>query len=104
MKLRAQNFILGFAAVVCFLDGILAPKESDPGPILTVVMGILMVRRAVIITPMPTVVIVAGCVLTALAVGGNHGFMNANMPIWIALVTIAGVCYALWERIQKLWK
>jgi hypothetical protein len=26
MKLRAQNFVLGFAALACFLDSFLAPK------------------------------------------------------------------------------
>jgi len=103
MRLRAQNFVLGFAALACFLDGFLAPKESDPGPMLTVVMGILMVRRAVIITPMSPVVILAGCVLSGIAVGGNHRLMNVNAPIWIALVIIAAVCYALWERIEGLW-
>jgi hypothetical protein len=40
-----------FAAMSCFLDSFLAPKESDPGAALTAVMGILMVRRAVIVTP-----------------------------------------------------
>ena len=63
MTLRVQNYVLGFAALLCFIDGFLAPKGSDPGPALTAVMGILLVRRAVIITPQPTVVIVAGCVL-----------------------------------------
>ena len=51
MQLRAQNYVLGFAAALCFFDGFLAPKDSDPGPALTAVMGILLVRRAVIITP-----------------------------------------------------
>src|SRR5690349_17665307 len=36
-------------------------------------MGILLVRRAIIVTPQPSVVIVAGCVLTALVVAGDHG-------------------------------
>jgi len=103
MKLRAQNFVLGFAALLCFVDAFVAPRESDPGPPLTAVMGILLVRRAVIITPQPTVVIVAGCVLAGLAVTGNHALVNINNWAWIALMLIAGVCYALWERIEKLW-
>jgi hypothetical protein len=103
MKLRAQNFVLGFAALLCFADAFVASRESDPGPALTAVMGILLVRRAVIITPQPTVVIVAGCVLAGLAVTGNHAFVNINNWVWIALMLVAGVCYALWERIEKLW-
>ena len=104
MRIPAQSFVLGFAAVLCFLDSFLAPKGSDPGPALTAVMGILLVRRAVIVTPQSAVVISAGCVLAGLAVVGNHGFVNVNRSIWIALMLIAGVCYGLWERIERLWK
>ena|ERR1035437_4675261 len=104
MRIPAQSFVLGFAAVLCFLDSFLAPKGSDPGPALTAVMGILLVRRAVIVTPQSAVVISAGCVLAGLAVVGNHGFVNVNTSIWIALMLIAGVCYGLWERIERLWK
>ena len=35
----------------CVFYSFLAPKDSDPGPILTAVMGILSVRRALIVTP-----------------------------------------------------
>lgn len=104
MKLRAQNFVLGFAAVSCFLDSFLAPKESDPGAALTAVMGILLVRRAVVVTPQSAVVIFVGCVLAGLMIVGNHSFININKPIWIALIVIAAVCYGLWERIEKLWQ
>lgn len=95
--------MLGLAAVLCFIDAFLASKGSDPGPALTAVMGILLVRRAVIITTQPTVVIAAGCALAALAIAGNHALVNINNWAWIALVLIAGVCYALWERIERLW-
>ena len=104
VRIPAQCFVLGFAAVLCFVDSFLAPKGNDPGPALTAVMGILLVRRAIIVTPQSAVVICAGCVLAILAVAGNHGFANINEPIWIALILSAGVCYALWERIEKLWK
>ena len=104
MKLRAQNFVLGLAAVLCFLDGFLAPRGSDPGPALTAVMGILLVRRAIIVTPQSAVVILAGCSLAGLMVVGNHSFINLNGPIWMGLMLILFVCYGLWERIEKLWK
>ena len=104
MKIPAQSFVLGFAALICFVDAFLAPRGGDPGPALTAVMGILLVRRAIIVTPQSAVVIVAGCVLAGLAVSGDHGFVNINKPIWIALILIAGVCYALWERIENLLK
>jgi len=104
MKLRAQNYVLGFAALLCFIDGFLAPKDSDPGPALTAVMGILLVRRAVIITPQSAVVIAAGCILARLMLVGNHGFVNLNRSIWLGLILILFVCYGLWERVEKLWR
>lgn len=104
MNLRTQNFVLGFAALVCFLDAFLAPKGGDPGPALTAVMGILLIRRAIIVTPQSAVVIFAGCALATLMVLGNHGSVNLNLPIWIGLILILFVCYGLWERIEKLWR
>jgi hypothetical protein len=104
MKIPVQSSVLGFAAVLCFLDSFLAPKGSDPGPALTAVMGILLVRRAVIVTPQSAVVIFAGCVLAGLMVVGNHSFVNLNRPIWMGLILILFVCYGLWERIERLWK
>lgn len=104
MRIRAQNLVLGFGALLCFLEIVLAPRGSDPGPTLAAVMGILLVRRAIIVNPQPVVVIVAGCVLAGLTIVGDHGLVNINKPIWIALMLIAAVCYALWERIEKLWK
>ena len=77
MKIRAQNIALGLAAAVCFLDSFLA-KGNDPGPIVTAVLGILLVRRAVVITRQPRIVIIAGCALTALVVGGNHNLVNVT--------------------------
>lgn len=104
MKIRAQNIVLGLGALVCFIEIVLAPKDSEPGPALAAGMGILLVRRAIIVTPQPKVVIVAGCVLTALVVAGDHALVNTKNPIWIALILVAGVCFALWERIEKLWR
>jgi len=95
--------VLGLAAVLCFGDAFVARKDSDPGPALTAVMGIVLVRRAIIVTTQPTVVIVAGCALAALTIAGNHAPVNINNWVWIALMLIASVCYALWERIEKLW-
>jgi len=104
MKLRAQNYALGFAALLCFIDGFLAPKGSDPGPALTVVMGILLVRRAVIITPQSLIVIAAGCAITIEVLAGNHGLVNINKPVWIALILVFFACFGWWERLEKLWR
>src|SRR5260370_36208176 len=95
MKLRAQNYVLGFAALLCFLDGCFAPKGSDPAPALTAVMGILLVRRAVIITPRSLIVIVAGCAITVEVLAGNHGLWNINKPVWIELKLVFFACFCL---------
>ena len=89
--------------MLCFLDSFVA-RGDDPGPAITAVMGILLVRRAIIITPQPVVVIFAGCFMAGLFVASNHGIINGNRPIWIALFVVSAVCYGLWERIEKLWK
>jgi hypothetical protein len=103
LKIRAQSVVVGLAAVLCFVDAFVARKGSDPGPALTAVMGILLVRRAIIVTTQPTVAITAGCFLAALAIAGNHSLVNINNWVWIVLLFIASVCYALWEQIEKLW-
>jgi hypothetical protein len=76
MKISAQNVVLSLAAVSCFVGAFAAPKRRDPAPALTAVMGILLLRRAIIgYSPAP-VVIVAGCVLAGLAVRATHEDRN----------------------------
>jgi|ERR1700722_138429 len=77
MHLRAQNFVLGLAALVCFVDAFVA-KGDDPGPAITAVLGILLVRRALVISPQSPLVIIAGCGLTALVIAGNHSVVNIS--------------------------
>ncbi len=71
---------------------------------MTAVMGIVLVRRAVIITPQSAVVIVAGCILAALVVVSNHELVHMSTLVWSVLMLLAAVCFGLWERIEKLWK
>ena len=104
MKIPTQSFVFGLAALLCFLEIVLAPRDSDPGPLLAAVMGILLVRRAVIVTHQSVVVVFAGCFLAGLAVAGDHGLVNINKPTWIVLMIVAFVCHGLWERIERLWK
>ena len=101
MQLRAQNFLLGLAALICFVDAFAAQGE-DPGPALTAVLGILLIRRALVLTPQSQVVLVAGYALTALVVAGNHSVVNINKPLWIVVTVVAFVFFGWWERIVKL--
>jgi hypothetical protein len=103
MHLRAQNFVLGLAALVCFIDAFVA-KGDDPGPAITAVLGILLVRRALVISPQSPLVIIAGCVLTALVLAGNHSVVNINKPLWIVLALVGFAFFGWWERIVRLWR
>jgi|ERR1017187_5394818 hypothetical protein len=103
MHFRAQNFVLGLAALVCFVDAFVA-RGDDPGPALTAVLGILLVRRALVISPQSPLVIIAGWVLTALVLAGNHSVVNINKPLWIVLTLAAFAFFGWWERIVKLWR
>jgi hypothetical protein len=104
MRFRLPNSLLSVAAVVTFVAVPYAPKDSDPGPWLTAVWGILLLRRAIITVPQPVVVILSGCFLTALTLAGDHGLININRPMWIGTMLVGFISYGLWERIEKLWK
>ncbi len=98
-----SNSLLTIAAVVCFADVGWAPKDSDPGPWVTAGLGLVLMRRAIIITPQPPMVIFSGCFLAVAAVASNHAFLNSHNPAWLVSFVVAGVFYAFWERIEKLW-
>ncbi len=78
------------ASVVLFVDAFLAPKDSDPGRWLAAGLGVLMVVRALIATPQPVRVVASGCFLTFVVVGGNHGLISANRPLWVVPTIVAG--------------
>jgi len=103
MKVHLSNAILIAGAGICFADIVYAPRDNDPGPWLTAVLGILLLRRAIVAVPQPAVVILSGCVLTTLVVLGNQGLLNINKPIWIGLILVAFTAFGFWERIHKLW-
>ena len=103
MKPRAQTVLLSAAALFSLAEVFLAPRTSDPGPWAGVILAILLFRRAIVATRQPIVVILSGCLLTTLLVAGNHGLLNVNQPVWLSLVVLAGICYAFWEKIERLW-
>lgn len=102
-KLRVESLLLGLASLISFLDVFAAPKESDPGPWAAAILGILLLRRALVAVPQPGMVVASGWILTLLFVGESHGVLNLNDVVWIVLVVISGICFAFWERIEKRW-
>ena len=102
MKIRLPNSLLVIGAIGCFAEAVYAPTHSDPGTLLTIVLGILLLPRAMMPrTPLP--VIFSGCVIAAIVVSGDHGLIDINRPLWIVVLLIGFACFGFWERIQKLW-
>jgi hypothetical protein len=89
--------------VVCFAEAARVPK-NDPGPVLTGVMGFLLLLRGLAVTPQPPAVILSACAVVAIGVGGDEGFININTPLWAVVLLVAGVVLLFWQRIEKLWK
>jgi hypothetical protein len=104
MRFRFQTTLLSAAALISFGETFVAPRDSDPGPWAAAILGIVLLRRAIIVAPQPSLVILSGCILTAILVSGDHGLLNVNKPAWVGLILVAGIVYAFWERIEKLWK
>jgi hypothetical protein len=104
VKIRLHSWILGIGTLICFADVAYAPTDSDPGRWVSAVFGLLMLRRAIIATPQPPVVVLSGCFLTAFVVAGNHGLLNINKPAGIGLILLGFAGFGFWEKIEKLWK
>jgi hypothetical protein len=94
---------LTVGTIVSFAEVVLAPRNSDPGPWASAILGVLLLRRAIIKTPQPAVAIISGAFLTALLVVGNHGFVNINRPAWIVSTVVVGLGFAFGEKIEEFW-
>ena len=103
-KVRLPNFLLTIAMLACFVTAAHIPKDRDPGPLLTIVLGILLLRRAIVLAPQPAVVVISGCFLAAAVIASDRGLVNCNAPLWIVLVLVGFGCYGFWERVEKLWR
>jgi hypothetical protein len=102
MKHYFQTSVLAIGTLICFAEIFLAPRCSDPGPWAAAILAIVLLRRTIITTQQPAIAILAGCILTVLLLAGDHGLLNVNRPAWLGFVVAAGVCYAFWERLERL--
>ncbi len=102
-RFRVLNSMLVVAAAISFVDIGYAPKNSDPGPLVTAVLGVLLLRRALYARP-PVMVVISGYFLTALVVAGNHGALEGNKLVWVALMLLGFACFVLFEkkRIERI--
>jgi hypothetical protein len=102
MKFHFQTAVLSAAALISFGDAFVAPKYSDPGRWAAAILGIVLFRRAIIVVPQPSPMILSGCILTAILIAGNHGLLDVNKPVWLAVIVVIGIAYAFWEKIEHL--
>jgi len=100
---RTQTVVLGVGVALCFGELLLAPKGADPGPWVAAILGILLLRRAIITAPQPALAVLSGSLLAAIVVAGDHGFLHVNKPLWICVIIVAGIGFAFAEKIERLW-
>lgn len=104
MKVSLPNSLLLLAATVCFAESFYCLQNSGAEPLLTAALGILLLLRGFAAAPQPAAVVLSGCILAALSVGRDQGFLNDNSPAWMGLFILAGAVIMFWQRIEKLWK
>jgi len=104
MKTQLSNSLVLLAATACFVDAVHHPEDSLTGPMLSAVLGFILMLRGFAATPRPAGAILSGCILAALSVGSDQGFLNDNSLWYIGLFILAGVGFGFWERIEKVWK
>ena len=112
--MKFGKVVLVVAAIFCFKElarvpwhgspiDVFEPPGMDPDPWTIAVWGLFLVRRALAVKDPPALVLVSGCFVAALAVVQSHGLLKLDMFIFIPLLLLAGACFILWERIEKLW-
>jgi len=99
-----RNSLLIVAMLACFATAARMPDGNDPGPLATVVLGILLLRRGAAVRPQPMPVILSGCLITVLTITADRGLVSGDTVLWIILVLVGFACYGFWERIEKLWR
>jgi hypothetical protein len=87
MRFRLPNRLLIAPAAICFVEAAKVPK-NDPGPVLTGVLGFLLLLRALAVAPQPASLIISGCIAAAITVAGDEGLINANRPLWVVILLV----------------
>jgi|SRR6185437_11625143 len=104
-NLPLRKSLLIVAMWACFATAARMPRGDDhPGPLATVVLGILLLRRGAAARAQPMPVILAGCLLAVLTIMADLGSLNGNTALWIVLILIGFAFYGFWEKIEKLWR
>jgi hypothetical protein len=101
---RPRNALLFLPAAVCFLQAAQTPWGADPGPVITGVMGLFLVTRAIAAAPMPIPVVVSGYILAAVMVAADRGFLKEHVAFWLLVMLVGFACFGWWGKIEKLWK
>ena len=103
MWVMLLNQLQLIGAAICFGEAARLPK-NDPGPILTGVMGLLMLLKYAKATPQLTPLVLSRCLLVAIIVAGDEGMIDINRWGWTLTVLVAWIPAIFWPKILKLWK
>jgi hypothetical protein len=103
MRVRLLNQLQVVAAALCFAEAAKLPK-NDPGPVLTGVMGFLLLLRGIKATPEAAPMILSRCILVGIMVAGDEGFIGSNSWFWTVIVIVVAIPAIFWPKIEKLWK
>jgi hypothetical protein len=109
MKFHLPGWIILMLSAICFADALhlgsgvwgnpLANTWS--GAMNSVVLGMIFFIHGLNTGPRRADVVVAACVVAGLNLAENHGILDENRPIWIALFLLAAIVYIRGAWIEK---
>ena len=111
--MKFGKVLLVVAAIFCFKElarvpwhgstiDVFEPPGMDPDPWTIAIWGGLLLRRAFTRDP-PAPVVASGCFAAAVLIAESHGMVKISNLVMLPLAIAAGICFILWERIEKLW-
>ena len=112
--MKFGKVLLVVAAIFCFRElarvpwhgstiDMFEPPGMDPDPWTIAVWGVLLLRRAFSVKDPPAPVVVSGCLAAAIIIAKSHGIVKISDSVTWPLALAAMICFALWERTEKLW-
>lgn len=101
MRFRLPGWVILMLSGICFADafhlgsGVWGNPLADAwsGAMDNVVLGMIFFIHGLNIGPRRADIVVAACVFVGLRLAENHGLLNENSPIWIALLVLAAIIY-----------
>jgi hypothetical protein len=87
LRIELPKRLLTVAGAICLVEAARVPK-NDPGPVLTGVIGLLLLLKGLAVAPQPAGLIISGCIVAAIGVAGDEGLININTPLWGGILLV----------------